>query len=79
MDHRLLYRPKLVADGNMKLVHLRMRRPEDDVSLSDGELFNVKCMPYAQHLMTAPERQPVSGHKTIVNLDTNKSQEIKMQ
>ena len=56
-----------------------MRRLEDDVSLSDGELFNVKRMPYAQHLMTAPERQPVSGHKTIVNLDTNKSQEIKMQ
>ena len=63
----------------MKLVHLRMRRPEDDVSLLDGELFMVKCMPYAQHLMTAPEQQLVSCHNAIINLDTNQSQEIEMQ
>ena len=63
----------------MKLVHLKMRRPEDDVSLSDGELFMVKRAPYAEHLVTAPERQPVGGHKAIFNLDTNQSKEIKMQ
>ena len=51
-----------MSDGNMKLVRLKMRRPEDDVSLSDGELFNVKRAPYAEHLVTAPERQPVSCH-----------------
>jgi hypothetical protein len=50
----------------MKLVHLKMRRPEDDVSLSDGELFMVKRAPYAEHLVTAPERQPVGGHKAIL-------------
>jgi hypothetical protein len=65
----LLYRPQLVVDGNMKLVHLIMKRPEDDVSLSDGELFMVKRAPYAVHLANAPERQPVSynnmtGHFT---------------
>ena len=58
--HRLLYRPQLTADGNMKLVHLIMKRPEDDVSLSDGELFMVRRPPYAEHLVTAPQKQPVS-------------------
>ena len=47
---RLLYRPQLVIDGNMKLVHLKMKRPEEDISLSDGELFMVKRGPYAEHL-----------------------------
>lgn len=45
----------------MKLVHLRMRRAEDDVSLSDGEQFNVTRAPYAEHLAKAPEKQMVSG------------------
>ena len=30
---RLLFRPSYVTDGNMKLQHLLMRRPEDDVFL----------------------------------------------
>jgi hypothetical protein len=45
-----------VADGNMKLVHLKMRCPEDDVSLSDGELFMVKrgalCEPFSDSTRT---------------------------
>jgi hypothetical protein len=41
------------------LVHLQMRNPEKDVSLSDGELFNVMRGPYAEHLANAPERQTV--------------------
>lgn len=51
----------MVADGNMKLVHLRMKHPEDDVSLSDGELFNVTRGRYNTHIAQAPERQSVSG------------------
>jgi hypothetical protein len=47
----------------MKLVHLIMKRPLDDVSLSDGELFMVRRPPYADHLAHAPERQPVSSYK----------------
>src|ERR1700677_3558941 len=66
--HRLLFQPQLVADGNMKLVHLIMKRPEDDVSLSDGELFMVKRALYAEHLAHAPQRQPVISHWSIVNL-----------
>ena len=61
--YRLLYRPQLVADGNMKLVHQIQKRPEDDVSLSDGELFLVRRARYANHLANAPARQPVSYHK----------------
>ena len=60
--HSLLYRPQLVVDGNMKLVRLIMKRPEADVSLSDGELFMVKRAPYKEHLAHAPPRQPVSSH-----------------
>jgi len=44
----------------MKLVHLRMKHPENDVSLSDGGLFNVRRGPYAEHLAQAPEWQTVS-------------------
>jgi hypothetical protein len=49
----------MVVDGNMKLVHLRNKRPDDDVSLSDGELFNVKRVPDALHLASAKDIQPV--------------------
>jgi hypothetical protein len=44
----------------MKLTHLIMKRPKDDVSLSDGDLFMVKQARYADHLATAPEQQPVT-------------------
>lgn len=76
---RLLYRPQLAVDGNMQLVHLKMKRPEDDVSLSDGELFIVKRAPYAEHLSSAPQRQPVSSITYNTDLITERCQEIKMQ
>ena len=59
MDDRLLYWPQPVVYGNMKLVHLFMKWPEANVSLSDGELFMVKCKPYADHVTRAPQHQPV--------------------
>ena len=76
--NRLLYRPQLVVDGNMKLVHLIQKRSEDDVSLSDGELFMVKRAPYAQHLANAPEKQPVSHHSKKIWFESETGQEIKM-
>lgn len=70
--HRLLYRPQIVVDGNMKLIHLILRRPEDDVSLSDGAQFLVRRVPYMEHLATAPNSQPVSvltrNNQTKANL-----------
>jgi hypothetical protein len=76
--HRLLYRPQLVVDGNMKLVHLIMKRPEDDVSLSDGEMFMVKRGPYAEHVANAPQRQPVSFQRRLIDLKTDTCQEIEV-
>ena len=61
----------------MKLVHLIMKRPEDDVSLSDGELFMVKRPPYAEHLAHAPQKQPVSSHKSIVHLSSDNLTNVK--
>ena len=52
----------------MKLVHQIQKRPDDDVSLSDGQMFMVKRAPYAEHLSHAPERQPVSPHQSGGNL-----------
>ena len=66
--HRLLHRPQLVVDGNMKLVHLIIKQPEDDVSLSDGELFMVQQAPYTEHLAHALPRWAVSSHRSIVSL-----------
>lgn len=60
----------MVVDGNMKLVHLRNRRPDDDVSLSDGELFMVKRARYAQHLAAAPDRQSVCFSLKILDYFT---------
>ena len=76
--YRLLYRPQLVVDGNMKLVHLIMKRPEDDVSLSDGELFMVKRAPYAEHIAKAPQRQTVSSERRIFDVLTDTCQEIEV-
>ena len=70
----------MVVDGNMKLVHLRNQRLDDDVPLSDGKLFNVKHAPYAQHLASAPDRQPVFGFWTLFNcFILKKDIEIQMQ
>jgi hypothetical protein len=64
----------------MKLVYLRNKRPDDDVSLSDGELFNVKRGPYAEHLATAPDKQPVCFQYKILHLNIPKRYtEIKVQ
>lgn len=60
---RLLYWPQMVVDGNMKLVHLWMKHLEDNVLLSDGELFMATRGPYHTHIAQAPERQMVSCQK----------------
>ncbi|KAJ7739284.1 hypothetical protein B0H14DRAFT_3168063 [Mycena olivaceomarginata] len=45
-----LYRPQVVTDGNFKLDNLKMRNPNDDVRLSDGEMFCVGSVSYEEHL-----------------------------
>ena len=61
---RLFYQPQLVIDGNMKLVQLFTKQPKADVSLSNGELFMVKWVPY--HIANVPEQQPVRYHEAII-------------
>jgi hypothetical protein len=63
----------------MKLVHLKMKRPEADVSLSDGELFMVKRAPYGTHLRNAPDKQPVRMIHDFIDLEDNIREEIEMQ
>lgn len=46
-----------------------MKRAEDDVSLSDGDMFMVRRRPYTQHLASAPDRQPVCSSHTSTHHD----------
>jgi len=48
-------------DGNFQVEHMRMKNPENDVSLSDGTRFMVSKKPYKSHLKSAVERQQVSS------------------
>jgi hypothetical protein len=50
------------VDGNFKLEHLRMRRPDDDVALRDGSGHMVTSGPYAKHLESAPDIKQVSRY-----------------
>ncbi|KAI0070514.1 hypothetical protein K474DRAFT_1608543, partial [Panus rudis PR-1116 ss-1] len=48
------YKRVLVADGNFKQENLSMKRPEDDVSLSDGHGYMVTRKPYHDYLKSHP-------------------------
>jgi len=48
-------------DGNFQAEHMRMKNPENDVSLSDGTGFMVSKKPYKLHLKLAVERRQVSS------------------
>ena len=47
-------------DGNFQAEHMKMRNPENDISLSDGTRFMVSKIPYESHLESAVERRQVS-------------------
>ncbi len=49
----------------MQLVHIKNKRTDDDVSLSDGKSFMVERAPYARHIASAPDKQPVCLPSTI--------------
>jgi hypothetical protein len=59
MDARWLYRPSLVVDGNFKAEQIKMRRPQDDVALIDGEGYMVTDGPYREHLKASIETKEV--------------------
>jgi hypothetical protein len=53
---------QLVIDGNRKTDHMKMKHPEDDVWLTDGEGYFVPRATYAEHLRTAQRIKEVIPH-----------------
>ena len=49
----------LVADGNFTADHIKQRRPQDDIWLSDGEGMMMAREPYATHIKLAKETKEV--------------------
>lgn len=48
-----------MLDGNFKAELLRMRNPDDDVSLFDGKGFMVESTKYQHHLAHTPDAPKV--------------------
>ena len=59
-DYRSIYHWSIVADGNFKLENMKLKCPQDDVSLSDGRGFMVKDKPYQAHIMASVEAKQVT-------------------
>lgn len=57
--YSLKYLRQLIFDGNFSQAHLRQKNPEDDVWLTDGELFMVARARYREHLKVAIEIREV--------------------
>jgi hypothetical protein len=47
------------VDGNFSAEHMKMKKPKDDVWLSDGEGYVVGEGPYSQHLKDTVEMKQV--------------------
>ncbi|KAI0341038.1 hypothetical protein BDW22DRAFT_1445358 [Trametopsis cervina] len=65
---RWKYRIQLVMDGNFAAEHQRMKNPEDDVWLADGDGFFVGRSRFQEHSRTAVERVQRSScndHKAV--------------
>jgi hypothetical protein len=69
--NRWIYRRSIVVDGNFSMEHMRMKKSEDDVFLSDGEGYMVQWEPYKQHLDASVEAKQVCAspcHATPITL-----------
>jgi hypothetical protein len=42
-------------DGNFHVDHLKMRHPEDNVTLADGLAFMVETKPYLEHIFESKD------------------------
>ncbi|KAH9917410.1 uncharacterized protein B0H18DRAFT_913487 [Fomitopsis serialis] len=64
-----------VMDGNFSAEHLKMRRPQDDVSLADGHGFMVTDGPYKRHLkeaIDAREKSSCHAHRAVNQANANR-------
>ncbi|KAM6493319.1 hypothetical protein JOM56_011453, partial [Amanita muscaria] len=67
---------RYVLDGNFTAQHMKMKRPEDNVALSDGlgYMVNEKC--YQSHIRSAADNKDKSAchnHRVVNSANTNKS------
>jgi hypothetical protein len=53
-------RRSITVDGNFHADHLKMRRPDLDIALSDGKGFMTEEKKYAEYLSVAKEPRQVS-------------------
>jgi hypothetical protein len=61
------------VDGNFTAQHMKMRRPEDDIPLSDGLGYMVANEPYQKHVAQAANNEEVciirpSGHDSHIHV-----------
>jgi hypothetical protein len=49
-----------VIDGNFASEHIKMKRPDDDVALTDGNRYFVSVEDYETHLAETPENKQAS-------------------
>ncbi|KII83090.1 hypothetical protein PLICRDRAFT_119855, partial [Plicaturopsis crispa FD-325 SS-3] len=66
------YRRTVVMDGNFKCVLEKPKRPDDDVHLTDGELFFPRRGPYQEHIKIAIDIKGVilcNEHQAAMSVD----------
>lgn len=54
-SHRKKYMRTLLADGNFKQDHLKMKYDSDDVALSDGHGYMVTRAPFEEYLSSTSD------------------------
>jgi hypothetical protein len=54
-----MFQRVVVVDGNFSLQSMHMKKPDEDVALTDGEGFTVTDMPYRVHLAESVEYKQV--------------------
>jgi hypothetical protein len=59
LNIRWMFMRTIVLDGNFKAEHLKMRRPDEDVPLSEGLGFLTSDAKYKAHLMVAMDSKEV--------------------
>ena len=68
MNHfRFVYKRQTVSDGNFKAQNLHCSRPDQDVSLYDGQGYMVAEQPYQEYLRKVPSRTEVSADLIVLN------------
>lgn len=67
----------MVIDGNFKAEHLKMRHADDDVPLTDGDLYMVSPYNYERHLAQAKETYSVRS-KALNTISSHGTTEVQL-